>query len=40
LAVDKTLPLAADAVGILVGAGLFWLLMSHRLRADGEPQPA
>jgi hypothetical protein len=33
-AVDKTLPLAADAVGILVGAGLFWLLMSHRLRPE------
>jgi hypothetical protein len=31
-AVDKTLPLAADAVGILVGAALFWLMMRHRLR--------
>jgi hypothetical protein len=33
-AVDKTLPLAVDAVGILVGALLFWLLMSHRLRPE------
>lgn len=33
-AVDKTLPLVADALGILVGAVLFWLLMSHRLRPD------
>ncbi|WP_295880104.1 hypothetical protein [uncultured Thiohalocapsa sp.] len=31
-AVDKTLPLAADAVGILLGAALFWLMMRHRLR--------
>ncbi|MBK1629272.1 hypothetical protein CKO31_00695 [Thiohalocapsa halophila] len=33
-AVDKTLPLAADAVGILLGAVLFWLMMRHRVRAE------
>jgi hypothetical protein len=33
-ALDKTLPLVADGVGILVGATLFWMMMSHRLRAE------
>ena len=31
-AVDKTLPLLADGVGVLAGALLFWLLMRHRLQ--------
>ncbi len=32
--VDKTLPLAADMAGIVAGAGMFWLMMRHRLWGD------
>jgi phosphoglycerol transferase MdoB-like AlkP superfamily enzyme len=31
---DKSLPLLADGLGILLGAAIFWALMLHRLRED------
>jgi hypothetical protein len=35
-ALDKTLSLTADGIGILLGAALFWVLMRHRLRLPAD----